>query len=171
MIYSVLNKLLASFFRGRFNQVGSGVRFFPVSSQISYKYISIGDNVYIGPNAWLSSGKNAELIIESDTIIGPKVTILCGDHEISQVGVKMREAIKTASSSARVIIEQDVWIGANVTILKGVKIGRGSVIAAGSVVTKSVDEFAIYAGVPAKKVKNRFNAEELKEHLSLIKYD
>lgn len=55
-----------------------------------------------------------------------------------------------------VIINDDVWIVANVTILKGVKIGEGSVIAAGSVVTKDVEPYCIYGGVPAKKLKHRF---------------
>jgi len=52
-------------------------------------------------------------------------------------------------------IEDDVWIGAGVKVLDGVKIGRGAVVGAGAVVTKSIDEFCVYAGVPAKKIKCR----------------
>jgi acetyltransferase-like isoleucine patch superfamily enzyme len=52
-------------------------------------------------------------------------------------------------------IEQDAWIGAHVTILKGVTIGRGAIIAAGAVVTKNVEPYAIYAGIPAKKISQR----------------
>ncbi|MBT3207376.1 MAG: transferase [Bacteroidetes bacterium] len=52
-----------------------------------------------------------------------------------------------------IIIEDDVWIGARVTILKGVKVGKGSVVAVGSVVTKDVPENSIVGGVPAKVVK------------------
>ena len=58
------------------------------------------------------------------------------------------------------IIEPDVWCGANVTILKGVHIGKGSVIAAGAVVTKNIGEYEIWAGVPAKKIRNRFDMED-----------
>jgi acetyltransferase-like isoleucine patch superfamily enzyme len=54
-----------------------------------------------------------------------------------------------------VTIEDDVWIGVNATILPGVRVGRGAVVAAGSVVTQDVPEFAIVGGVPAKVLKYR----------------
>lgn len=60
-----------------------------------------------------------------------------------------------------VIIGNDVWIGANVIILPGVSIGDGAVLAAGAVVTKDVDDYAIVGGVPAKVIKYRFNEEEI----------
>ena len=59
------------------------------------------------------------------------------------------------SEKAGIIVGDDVWIGANATILPGVKIGKGAVIGAGSVVTKDVKEYAIVAGVPAKHVRYR----------------
>jgi maltose O-acetyltransferase len=55
--------------------------------------------------------------------------------------------------SAEIIIEDDVWVGAKATILKGVRIGKGAVIAVGSVVTKNVPPNSIVAGVPAKVIK------------------
>jgi acetyltransferase-like isoleucine patch superfamily enzyme len=55
----------------------------------------------------------------------------------------------------KITIEDDVWIGANVTVLKGINIGTGAVVAAGSVVTKDVPNFAIVAGNPAKVIKIR----------------
>ena len=54
-----------------------------------------------------------------------------------------------------IIIENDGWISANATILKGVNIGNGAVVGAGSVVTKDIPEFAIVVGNPAKVVKYR----------------
>lgn len=57
-----------------------------------------------------------------------------------------------------------MWVGSNVTILKGVTIGRGSVIAAGAVVTKSCPPYSIIGGVPAKVLKARFTPDEIKEH-------
>ena len=56
---------------------------------------------------------------------------------------------------AKVIIEDDVWIGAKSTILCGVKIGKGSIVAANSVVNKDVEEFTVVGGVPAKPIKKR----------------
>ena len=66
--------------------------------------------------------------------------------------------------SAPITIEDDVWIGAHSIILKGVTIGRGSVVAAGAVVTKSFPPYSIIGGVPAKLLKMRFTEEEIKKH-------
>ena len=60
-------------------------------------------------------------------------------------------------SKGEVIIGHDVWIGANAIILSGVKIGTGSIIAAGAVITKDVPPFAIVGGNPAKIIKFRFD--------------
>lgn len=62
-------------------------------------------------------------------------------------------------SKGKIIIEEDVWIGSNCTILSGVKIGRGSIIGAGSVVTRDVPRYSIVAGNPARVIKKRFNNE------------
>lgn len=56
--------------------------------------------------------------------------------------------------SASITVEDNVWIGANVTILPGVTIGHHSVLGAGSVVTRNVEPFSVYAGVPAKKIRD-----------------
>ena len=58
-----------------------------------------------------------------------------------------------------IVIEGENWIGANVTIIGGVRIGRGSIIAAGAVVTKDIPPYSIAAGVPAKVVKARLPSE------------
>ena len=66
--------------------------------------------------------------------------------------------------NGKIIIHDEVWIGANVTILPGVTIGKCTVIGAGSVVSKNLDAFSVYAGVPAKKIRDirtgeRYNVE------------
>jgi len=60
-------------------------------------------------------------------------------------------------------IGHDVWIGTNSIILQGVEIGNGAIVAAGSIVSKSVPPYAIVGGVPAKLIKYRFSQEEIKE--------
>ena len=62
-------------------------------------------------------------------------------------------------SKGPVIIGNDVWIGHGVTILSGVKIGDGAVIGAGSLVISDVDSYSIVAGVPAKKIMDRFSKD------------
>lgn len=63
--------------------------------------------------------------------------------------------------SEPITIGNDVWLGASATILDGVNIGDGAIIGAGAVVTKDVDDYAIVAGVPAKKIRYRFNEEQI----------
>lgn len=75
----------------------------------------------------------------------------CNGHELSFENVANR--INTTSGAKPVIIEDDVWICAGTTVLSGVRIGRSSVISAGSVVTKSVPPFCLYGGTPAKVIK------------------
>ena len=65
------------------------------------------------------------------------------------------------------IVGNDVWIGLNVIILRGVKIGDGAVVAAGSVVTKDVPAYAVVGGIPAKIIKYRFSEEIIKELLNI----
>lgn len=63
------------------------------------------------------------------------------------------------------IVEDDVWIGYGSIVLSGARISQGSIIAAGSVVTKDVEPFSIYGGVPARKLKDRFSTPaELENH-------
>ena len=59
-------------------------------------------------------------------------------------------------------------VGCNVTILKGVTIGRGSVVAAGAVVTKSCPPYSIIGGVPAKIIKQRFTIDEIVKHEEIL---
>ena len=64
-------------------------------------------------------------------------------------------AYKQGETMLGIHIEDDVWIGAGVRVLDGVKIGQGAIVGAGAVVTKSIEKFCVYAGVPAKKIKTR----------------
>lgn len=83
-------------------------------------------------------------------MLGPNVTMMGGDHNIYQLGRYMYDVHeKLLENDLPIVIEDNVWIGAGVIVLKGVTIGTGSVIAAGSVVTKDVAPFSIMAGVPA----------------------
>jgi virginiamycin A acetyltransferase len=73
------------------------------------------------------------------------------------------------TSKGDVIIEEDVWIGSNSVILSGVNVGRGAVIAAGSIVNKDIPPYAIVGGVPAKIIKMRFTESQIK-HMERIKW-
>lgn len=72
-------------------------------------------------------------------------------------------------NDADVRIEKGAWIGCNVTILKGVTIGTGAVVGAGSLVTNSIPPYAVAVGTPAKVIKYRFTEGEIEEHERLLK--
>lgn len=104
-------------------------------------YVTIGiSNVIIGP-----------IEIGNDVIIAQNVVISGLNHSYTDVNIPIR--LQTCVTSL-IKIENDVWIGANAVVTAGVKIGRHSVVAAGSVVTKSVPEYCIVAGNPAKIIKS-----------------
>lgn len=88
-------------------------------------------------------------------MIGPNTIIM--DHD-GHVAWPPSERWVKAAPIAEIIIENDVWIGMNCTILKGVKIGSGSIVAAGSVVISDIESNCLYAGNPAKKIKS-YNPE------------
>lgn len=132
--------------------------------------VRLGNNIYIGPYGIIYSTIK-EVIIQDDVIIGPRVTIMTADHNIRNVGIEIiNDSNIPNECCGDVIIEKGVWIGCNVTILKGVTVGRGAVIAAGAVVTKDVEPYSIYGGVPAKRIGMRFTKEQILNHEEILKY-
>lgn len=138
------------------------------------------DSVEIGHHCYI--GKYS--VIESDVKIGNYVMFsnfvaLVGryDHHFQQLGVPMRMASAIRDKDydwkglqQQIVIEDDVWVGYGAIVLSGVTLGKGSIVAAGSVVTHDVEPYAIYGGNPARKITDRFrNSEDLKKHLELEK--
>lgn len=121
--------------------------------------VSVGHHVYINKNCDLiTTGSIIE--IGNYVMIGPNTTLIAQNHDISDITKPMifsKDYIRK-----KIIIKDDVWIGANVTVLAGVTIHKGSVIGAGSVVTKDVESYSIYAGIPARKIGDRVNPVEKK---------
>lgn len=112
--------------------------------------IKIDEFTQIGPYSCLYGG---DISIGKFVMIAPHVMITTADHDFIQMDLPMRFA--GCINDGEVIIEDDVWIGANVTITSGVKLGKGCVIGANSVVTKDIPPFSVAYGVPAKVVKRR----------------
>ena len=77
---------------------------------------------------------------------------------------------KRPSDDPGVIIKDDVWIGTRAIILAGVTIDTGAIVAAGTVVTKSVPSYAIVGGNPAKIIKMRWSKDEIEEHERLLSH-
>jgi acetyltransferase-like isoleucine patch superfamily enzyme len=96
--------------------------------------------------------------IGENVIIGPNVVIHSANHRFNDLDTPI---MRQGHDCAAVTIEDDCWIGANVVILPGVHVGRGCVVGAGSVVTKSLPAFSVVVGNPAVVKKFR-NAKEEK---------
>ena len=158
------NRFLSFFYKKMLRGCGSNVRFSALTSDFTYRNVTIGNDVYIGPHA-LFLCTESQIFIGNKVLFGPHVTIIGGDHRITDVGRFIYDVLdKHPEDDQDVHIEDDVWIGTNTTLLKGVTVGRGAVVAAGALVTKDVPPYAIVGGVPAKVLKYRFTPEQIKEH-------
>lgn len=112
--------------------------------------LKIGNNSSIGPYSYI--GCSGYIEIGENVMISPRVSIYSENHNFSDTSLPM---IQQGVSQSFVKIEDDCWIAANAVILAGVTIGKGSVVAAGSIVTKDVPSYSVVAGNPAKIIKNR----------------
>lgn len=127
------------------------------------KHIHLGNFVGIGHRCTFQS--NIE--IGNKVMIANDVAILSSDdHRYDIPGRAMWDSGR--GDEHMVVVEDDVWIGHGAIVLAPVVIGTGSIIAAGSVVTRDVPRYSIVGGVPAKVLKMRFSVAEIVEHERII---
>jgi acetyltransferase-like isoleucine patch superfamily enzyme len=121
--------------------------------------ISVGEDVFIGPATRVWSG--LQITIGNRVLISHGVSILDSafhDLSASKRHVQFQQIFKAKRNAVGdidckpVVIEDDVWIGFHAAILKGVRIGRGAVIAAGAIVTKDVAPFTVVGGAIAEVI-------------------
>lgn len=137
------------------------------------KNIIIGDNFYIGRYSQIE----CSVVIGNNVIIANNVALVGKyDHNFTQLGYPIRLASQIRDFDynwkgldSKIIIKDDVWIGFGTIVLSDVEIGRGAIVAAGSVITRDVQPYSIVAGNPAKHIKYRFNKREQNEHEHLMK--
>ncbi|WP_240640185.1 acyltransferase [Mangrovimonas spongiae] len=112
------------------------------------KQVNIGEGVQINENVFIQGAT-----IGNYVMIAPNVSLLANMHKHDRIDIPIAKQGKTRGKP--VIIEDDVWLGRNVIVMPGVKIEKGSIIAAGAIVTKDVPSYTVYGGIPAKFIKNR----------------
>jgi acetyltransferase-like isoleucine patch superfamily enzyme len=128
-----------------------------------HKHIILGNDVGIGPRCIFL----CDTEIGSKVLIAPEVAFLnSDDHRFDVVGKTIWDSGR--GDQYKIIIEDDVWIGYGSIILSPMKIGRGSIVAAGSVVTEDVPNYSIIAGVPARVIKKRFTEDQINEHERIL---
>lgn len=111
--------------------------------------IEIGDRSGIGKNTLIPHN----IKIGNYVMIAQDLFVVANNHHFERTDTPM--LLQGSPNFQQVVIEDDVWIGARVIINPGIRIGSGSIIGAGSVVTKDVGNFEIVGGVPAKLIRKR----------------
>jgi galactoside O-acetyltransferase len=158
--------------RWRFRRCGSGLRLRFTTTIHGYRNIEIGRNfvsmghlyMYATDGGQLKIGDNCsvntnvqfgatrgKIIIGDDVLIAANVVVRAANHSMLR-GLPMRHQ---PSTGGEIIIEDDVWIGSNAVVTADVTIARGTVVAAGAVVTRSTEPYSIVAGCPARKIGER----------------
>jgi acetyltransferase-like isoleucine patch superfamily enzyme len=117
--------------------------------------IKIEENCFIGPFCVLYG--HGGLSIGKHVGIAAHCVIIPSNHNFGETG---KDILDQGETSRGIIIEDDVWIGSGVRVLDGVCIRKGCVIGAGAVVVKSTEPYGVYAGIPAKKIRSRFESDK-----------
>lgn len=150
--------------RGKKGSVGRQVRILGSLKLHLGDRVALRDNVILGGHGKITIGRdtaiNAGCIITalesveigSNVLFASRVCVLDVDHRFDQ-----RDAPIAAQGYVirPVVIENDVWVGTGAVIVKGVRIGKGAIVGANSVVTRDVTAYTIVAGVPAKVLRER----------------
>lgn len=140
-----------------------------IGSDCVFRSHFLSNNIGLNRSCFLSAGRDARIVIGdsvgmSSTVIAARKNITIGSRVMFGANVvisdsdrhpldKYERAKGATPEHAEIFIGNDVWLGMNVVVLKGVIIGEGTVVAANSVVTKSLPANVIAAGVPAKVIK------------------
>lgn len=121
---------------------------------------SLGEGLIVGHNSAIGAysfiGAQGGVTIGVNVIMGPRVSFHAENHNYTDTSKPIR---LQGESRVGIVVEDDCWVGANSTILDGVYIGKGTVVAAGSVVTKDVPPYVIVAGIPARIIKQRMQTQ------------
>lgn len=136
------------------------VAYFYTDARVRKKYwkelhVHMGEGTYANIGMMADASEDAPVYIGKNVSIAPYVTFISdsapnNSKELRENLYVREHCIKQAS----IVVEDEVWIGTNVTILPGVTIGKNSIIGAGALVLKDVEPNSIYAGVPAKKIRD-----------------
>ncbi len=116
-------------------------------------HVEVGKNTFLGNNFFCNFNcvmiDLYEIHIGNNVQLGPNVSLITVNHPLN-----VEDRRKGLATGGNIHIEDDVWIGTGSIILPNVTIGKGAVVAAGSVVNKDVPPYKVVAGVPAKVIKD-----------------
>ncbi len=115
--------------------------------------VVIADNVSLNPYTVIYA--NGGVAIGADCRIAAHTAIIASNHGFEDREVAIRHQPMTQEG---IVFEEDVWLGAGARVVDGCRLGRGSIVGAGAVITSDTDPYGIYVGVPARKIRERGQA-------------
>ena len=118
-----------------------------------YSSVSIGEGSWIGQYNNFRASEAASIKLGANCLISEFCTLAAANHRVSKNMPVMKQ--EQDAQKRGIMLGDDVWLGAGCAVMAGVKIGSGCVIGANSVVTNSVPDYEIWAGVPARKIGER----------------
>ena len=144
-----------------FKRVGRGLSLAGLS-YVRRGTVSLGDHVFINRGCYLSG----DIEIGHFVMLASGVAIVGGDHVMHDPSRPMIHAGR--AENLPVVIGDDAWLGHGAIVLHGVRVGQGAVVAAGSVVTRDVPDYAIVAGNPARVLRPRLDGEDRRRHEAML---
>jgi galactoside O-acetyltransferase len=144
---------ITSTIRGHGN-IAIGANF--ISMGHLYLYAQDGGSVRIGNDCSVNTNVQigatpGRVVIGNYVMIAPNVVLRAANHDLRRDTVMRHQP----SIAGEIVVEDDVWIGSNAVVTADVRLARGTVVAAGAVVTQSTEPYSIVAGVPARKIGER----------------
>lgn len=136
----------------KIGKIGKNVDIRPYVTIVGTQNVEIGDNVVLRPftSIYADNDQGRKVIIGNNVLLAPNVYMIVNNHNYLDLDINISEQGYTYKD---IIVEDGAWIGYGAVILPGVRVGRHSIVAAGAVVTKDVEEYSIVGGVPAKLIK------------------
>ncbi|GAC33432.1 acyltransferase [Paraglaciecola polaris] len=134
----------------KFKYFGENADFRAGAYAVHCSNISLGKNVVVRPSAMFFADEFAEIVVEDDVMMGAGVHFYVNNHKFDRRDVPLIQ--QGYYPSVGITVRNGAWIGANSIILPGVTIGVNAVIGAGSIVTKSIPDYSIAVGSPAKVI-------------------
>lgn len=129
------------------------------------KAVFFGDNTLIKDGLRIINSPKEKVLVKNYSVLASNVTIVTNNH-VSTVSIpqNLLASSHINDESHNAIINEDVWVGTGAIILSGVELGRGSIVGAGAVVTKSVPAYAVVVGCPAQIIASKFTIDEILKH-------
>ena len=142
---------MLSLCKSKFKLFGDNADFRAGAYAVHCSNISIGKNVVVRPGTMLFADESGEIVLEDNVMMGTGVQFHVNNHKFESRKIPLID--QGYYPSKKIVVKNGAWLGANVIVLSGVTIGRNCVVGAGSIVTKSIPDYAISSGVPAKILK------------------